>query len=155
MSILVFAIPGTLINTFGIGYSMFGLAQAGVLGTFEITNTTTNITVTENISPTECLIFSSLISAGLTLPPVKCEVLINQSSFLVDPVAVLAIFEDIHVNVGLYFMVFGESLLNDGVTVVLYNTMIALVDITHVGAEQIVLVFFSFFFVVIGELPDS
>ena len=79
----------------------------------------------------------------------------KSSYFLVDPVAVLAIFEDIHVNVGLYFMVFGESLLNDGVTVVLYNTMIALVDITHVGAEQIVLVFFSFFFVVIGELPDS
>ena len=67
--------------------------------------------------------------------------------------AVLAIFEDIHVNVGLYFMVFGESLLNDGVTVVLYNTMIALVDITHVGAKEIAIAFFSFFFVVIGELP--
>ena len=57
--------------------------------------------------------------------------------------AVLAIFEDIHVNVGLYFMVFGESLLNDGVTVVLYNTMIALVDINYVGAEQIAIAIFS------------
>ena len=66
--------------------------------------------------------------------------------------AVLAIFEDIHVNVGLYFMVFGESLLNDGVTVVLYNTMIALVNMTHVGAQDKVIAFFSFFFVVIGEL---
>ena len=65
--------------------------------------------------------------------------------------SVLAIFEDIHVNVGLYFMVFGESLLNDGVTVVLYNTMITLVDMTYVGAEHIVIAFFSFFFVVIGE----
>ena len=64
--------------------------------------------------------------------------------------AVLAIFEDIHVNVGLYFMVFGESLLNDGVTVVLYNTMIALVDINYVGAEQIAIAFFSFFCVVLG-----
>ena len=47
---------------------------------------------------------------------------------------------------------FGESLFNDGVTVVLYNTFIALVDMTQVGTTQILMAFLSFFCVVLGKV---
>ena len=81
------------------------------------------IRVVRELDATSCLTFSSLISA-------------------VDPVAVLAIFEEIGVNMQLYFLVFGESLLNDGVTVVLYNTMIALGGLAAVEYTQYILAFF-------------
>ena len=52
-------------------------------------------------------------------------------------------------------MVFGESLLNDGVTVVLYNTMVSLSHSSHPGSSQYVLAFFSFFTVVFGGLSTG
>jgi NhaP-type Na+/H+ or K+/H+ antiporter len=47
----------------------------------------------EPLTLLECLVFSALISA-------------------VDPVAVLAIFQEVGVNEDLYYLLFGESLFN-------------------------------------------
>jgi len=69
-------------------------------------------------------------------------------------VAVLAIFQEIGVNTSLYFLVFGESLLNDGITVVLYNTMVTLNNRSLSGQpiedHQYLLAFGSFFTVILG-----
>ena len=70
----------------------------------------------------------------------------------VDPVAVLAIFDEIGVNKSLYFLVFGESLFNDGVSVVLYNAFVGLAGNPNAGADQYGLAILSFFFVAGGGL---
>ncbi|XP_043283772.1 probable Na(+)/H(+) antiporter nhx-9 isoform X2 [Venturia canescens] len=91
-TILLFAVVGTIFNTLSIGASLWLLAKSGLFGFSD-----------ETAAPLlDMFLFSALISA-------------------VDPVAVLAVFEEIHVNEILYIVVFGESLLNDAVTVVLYN----------------------------------
>nr|XP_057904006.1 Na(+)/H(+) exchanger beta-like isoform X3 [Doryrhamphus excisus] len=85
-TILVFAVVGTLWNTFFIGGAMYGVCRlegAQLAG----------------VDLLSCLLFGAIVSA-------------------VDPVAVLAVFEEIHINELLYILVFGESLLNDAVTVI-------------------------------------
>ena len=45
-----------------------------------------------------------------------------------DPVTVLAIFQELGVNIDLYSLVFGESVLNDAVAIVMYRTLLQFLD---------------------------
>ncbi|XP_067267137.1 sodium/hydrogen exchanger 1b isoform X3 [Chanodichthys erythropterus] len=80
-----------------------------------------------------CLLFGSIVSA-------------------VDPVAVLAVFEEIHINELLHILVFGESLLNDAVTVVLYHLFEEFAHVGEVSAVDVFLGVVCFFVVSLGGI---
>ena len=111
------------------------LGFMGEMGPMMETNGTYNLNY--DLKPVEVFTFTSIISA-------------------VDPVAVLAIFSEVGVNPDLYYMVFGESLLNDGVAVVLYNMMNSFAGIISTGEEVTItaclLGVTSFFTIALGGL---
>lgn len=86
-SILVFAILGTTISAFVIGFGIYFLGLADVV---------------YRLGFVESFAFGSLISA-------------------VDPVATVAIFHALNVDPVLNMLVFGESILNDAIAIVLTN----------------------------------
>ena len=110
LTILLYAVVGTAFNFLLIGGLLVGVDQLGLMGSMPAPPTRpgtaplqppcANCTDMLGLQPVEVFTFTSIISA-------------------VDPVAVLAIFSEVGVNSELYYMVFGESLLNDGVAVVL------------------------------------
>mmetsp|Transcript_62132 Transcript_62132/g.140535 ORF Transcript_62132/g.140535 Transcript_62132/m.140535 type:complete len:520 (-) Transcript_62132:148-1707(-) len=90
-TIVAYAVFGTLVSTFVVGYAVFGLAKVGWIHV-------------DPKNPMEAMMFGALISA-------------------VDPVATLSIMgnPELHCDPLLYSLVFGESVLNDAVAVVLFR----------------------------------
>lgn len=91
LSILLFAVVGTFISAFTVGFLTYGAARAGLIGI-------------ESSNPLQAMLFGSLISS-------------------VDPVATLSIIGNPEMNCDplLYSLVFGESVLNDAVSIVLFH----------------------------------
>uniref|UniRef100_A0A3B3SGU6 Sodium/hydrogen exchanger n=1 Tax=Paramormyrops kingsleyae TaxID=1676925 RepID=A0A3B3SGU6_9TELE len=87
----------------------------------------------KDINLQENLLFASIISA-------------------VDPVAVLAVFEDISINEQLYIVVFGECLFNDAVTVALYNILSFVATMPEVETVDVFLGMARFVVVGLGGL---
>ncbi|XP_076875620.1 sodium/hydrogen exchanger 6b isoform X2 [Brachyhypopomus gauderio] len=95
-AILTYAFVGTVISSFVIGLVMYGcVALMKVIGQLD-----------GEFFFTDCLFFGAIISAT-------------------DPVTVLAIFNELKVDVDLYALMFGESVLNDAVAIVLSSSVVA------------------------------
>jgi len=154
-SVIIFAVFGTLFNVLTIGLSLYGLGKSGALGGFEFTfKNVSNTSQILSVFPTED-VSKVVLGESFTVFPESLDLFpcLTFGSLIaaVDPVAVLAIFEQIKVNAGLYFLVFGESLFNDGVCVVLYNSMNTLASLTRsVNGHDILMAVFSFFTVAFG-----
>ncbi|XP_019747230.1 sodium/hydrogen exchanger 2-like [Hippocampus comes] len=87
----------------------------------------------QDINLQENLLFASIISA-------------------VDPVAVLAVFDDIDVNEQTHIVIFGEGLFNDAVTVVLYSMFSFVADMSAFESSDVFLGVARFFVVGAGGL---
>ncbi|XP_068456392.1 sodium/hydrogen exchanger 6-like [Clinocottus analis] len=93
-SILAYAFIGTVISCFVIGLIMYGLVSfMKAVGQLG-----------GDFYFTDCLFFGAIVSAT-------------------DPVTVLAIFNELKVDVDLYALLFGESVLNDAVAIVLSSSI--------------------------------
>ena len=92
-AIFLYAMAGTLISCFVVGYLTFFVGKIGLVSGIDPNN------------PMEALLFGALISA-------------------VDPVATLSIMgsPELQCDQLLYSLVFGESVLNDAIAIVLFKT---------------------------------
>lgn len=65
-------------------------------------------------------IYSLLGFEGFSLTIVEC-LLFGSTLSATDPVTILAIFNALHVDPKLYSVIFGESILNDAVAIVMFE----------------------------------
>ncbi|KAI6652344.1 Sodium/hydrogen exchanger 1-like [Oopsacas minuta] len=101
LTIALLAFVNTFWNAFGLGFVLYGFSHVPIMDTY---------LVSSRLTIPSALLFGTFISA-------------------VDPVAVLVVFEEVHVNKLLHILVFGESLFNDAVTVVLFNVLLEFANV--------------------------
>jgi len=65
-------------------------------------------------------LYSLLGLEGLSLTIIEC-LLFGSTLSATDPVTILAIFNTLHVDPKLYSVIFGESILNDAVAIVMFE----------------------------------
>ncbi|CAF0899657.1 unnamed protein product [Rotaria sordida] len=90
----------------------------GTISTFAIFGTTINALVTG-----VGLYLLGIINLSYKLPWRECFIIGSLNS-AIDPVAILSIFQVLNVDQLLYMLVFGESILNDAVAIVLTNVIV-------------------------------
>ncbi|KAJ0065192.1 hypothetical protein NL108_006542, partial [Boleophthalmus pectinirostris] len=121
-SILTYAFIGTAVSCFVIGNLMYGVVKlmqvAGQL--------------MDKFYYTDCLFFGAIISAtdpGINFITSQRNILyisvMTYYYFFVFVVTVLAIFNDLHADGDLYALLFGESVMNDAVAIVLSSSIVA------------------------------
>ncbi|XP_022622803.1 sodium/hydrogen exchanger 9-like [Seriola dumerili] len=94
-SVLTFAFLGTIISFITIGACVYGFTRLMVL---------LGRAADGDFSLTDCLLFGAIMSAT-------------------DPVSVLGLLSDLHVDPDLHTLLFGESVLNDAVAIVLSHAI--------------------------------
>ena len=69
-----------------------------------------------------------------------------------DPVSVLAIFKEMDADVNLYAIVFGESIFNDAIGIVMYETVLKMGQNDRTMGEEVLLATLDFVFIFLGSI---
>ena len=109
-AISVFAFLGTFVSTLVVGFIMYGAGMAGLAYQYTlrwvhfINSRMGNSRLTCFVKLSDAMLFGSLISST-------------------DPVTTLSIFSDMGLDPDLHAVVLGESLLNDAISIVLFEAL--------------------------------